>query len=307
MQHARRATLAGTILAGMALAVMVQPQLARAEAIQAHSGDLSTQLDMLATGDQLVIQNVTGDVRFGGQSITLEEFSGVAGFGSDIAYLITISGAAQLGEGAQQLVAEPGRMMLVPPFGQQADVQRYDARRLYDALASEAAVGGMQTVTMLGDLARLQDRGVFLGRLGRTSFNVATMGSAAEEMGRRERVGGTHVRNVRFTGDTGSAGLEQQIVTRFLAALAAGESAVVAEMLDPLPYGMGAMSSGGDKARLAMASSLVAQRDWSAFAAAAPERLNETTWRAAGTNSEATIGLRRTTEFAFIETIEVGS
>lgn len=303
MQCAQRMMLAGTILAGMALVMMVQPEVARAEAIEAHSGDLSEQLAQLATGDQLVIQNVSGEVRFGGQAIALEGFSGIAGFGSEIAYLITIAGAAQLGEGAQKLAAQPGRMLLVPPFGQEPDVQRFDARRLHDALASEEAVSGMQAAAMLDDLARSQDRGVFLGRLGRTSFNVATMGSAAQELGRRERVGGTHIRNVRFTGDAAADGMEAQIVARFLAALAAGQSAVVAEMLDPLPYGMGAMATGGDKARLAMASSLIGQADWSSMASAPLEQIDETLWRAGA----VTIGLRRTSEFAFIETIEVGS
>jgi len=63
------------------------------------------------------------------------------------------------------------------------------------------------------------------------------------------------------------------------------------------------MVHGGDEARLAMASSLIAQRDWSAIAQATPQQVEETLWRAGA----AVIGLRRTTEFAFIESIEVGS
>lgn len=182
-------------------------------------------------------------------------------------------------------------------------MQRFDARRLHDALAQNPGVSGLASIAMLDGLAKGQDRAVFLGRLGRTSFNVATLGSAEAEMGRRERVGGTHVRNARFTGDAGVETLEQRIVARFLASLAAGDAAAVAELLDPLPYGIGSMANGGGEARLAMARSLIAQRDWSAFADAAPQQVEETLWRAGA----ALVGLRRTTEFAFIETIEVGS
>ncbi len=295
-------------IAGVIAGVIALPQTALAEAHQAHSGDLSQQLAQLATGDQLVIENVTGEVQFGGHTIALDAFSGIAGYGSEVAYLITVDGeaelsGAELGEGAQEIEAGRGRMLMIPPFGAQAGVQRYDARRLHEALSAQQQVSATFTVASLGDLAKGQDRAIFLGRLGRTSFNVATMGSASQETGRRERVGGTHVRDVRFTSEAGADTLEQRIVSQFLAALAAGESAAVAQMLDPLPYGMGAMAHGGDQARIAMASNLIAQRDWSAAAATPPQQVGETLWRA----GDALINLRRTTEFAYVESIEVGS
>ena len=286
-------------VAALSLGHIAHPSVARADAIEANGGDLSAQLASLPTGDQLVIENADGAVSFGGRTIMLGGFSGVAGYGSEIAYLIVIDGQAALGD----MVVEKGRMVLIPPFGQEPGVQRFDARRLHDALSAQETVAQRTTVAMLDKLASAQDRGVFLGRLGRTSFNVATMGSAQAEMARRERVGSTTIRNARFVNDGAVTSLEERIVTGFLEALAARDSAAVAEMLDPLPYGFGSMVHGGDEARLAMASSLIAQRDWSAFAQASPQQVEETLWRAGA----AVIGLRRTTEFAFIESIEVGS
>ena len=297
--HSMRFSLLTGLAAGLAAGLTTLSAPAQADAIQAHGGDLSEQLAMLATGDQLVIEDYNGEVSFGGHTVVLEQFSGVAGYGTEVAYLITVSGEA----GLDEIDVKPGQMLLVPPFGQTPDKQRFDAARLLEALASDPAVSGLTTVAMLEHLAADQSRGIFLGRYGRTSFNVATMGSTRAEMGRRERVGGVHVRKARFGSDAAPGAIEQQIVAQFLAALAQGDAAAVAQMLDPLPYSGGMMGEAGEKARLAMAASLIETRDWSAFAAATPEEVEETVWRA----GEAVIGLRRTSEFAFVESIQVGS
>ena len=151
-----------------------------------------------------------------------------------------------------------------------------------------------------------QARGLWLGRLSSTSFNVATMGNAAQEEQRRARVGDPALRDLRFAEAADPAARERQIVGAFLGALARGDAGEVAQFLDPLPFGDRALSGGGDAARLAMAQALLAERDWRGFAGATPLAAGAATWRANGSSSAAEIRLRRTTEFAFVQSITVG-
>lgn len=283
-------------------AITIAPLPAAAKTIHASQADLSEQLESLQTGDQLVAQEQVRTVRFAGRDVVLDDATAVFGYASEIAYMAVVEGQASLGA----LTAQRGKMLLIPPFGGEPTVERFDAARLSDALSEEAEMAGTPLVASLESLARDQRRGVFLGRFARTYFNVATLGSAEAELDRRSRVGGNEVRGARFAPPEPGGDIEQGIVERFLTALAAANAEAVAQYLDPLPYGYGNMTSGGGEARQRMAEALIAERDWQAFAAASPVRASESSWVASGGTQRATIELRRTTDFAFVHSVEVG-
>lgn len=271
------------------------PHVASAEAGLAQQGDVDTQIAALPTGDQLVLQDYDGTIRFAGRDIALVGFSGVVGHASESAYLLTFAGRASTGA----LEAETGRMLMLQPFGRGGAVTRFDARRLHQTLAEQIGAEGDLAMDRLAAIADSQDRGVFFGRLGRTNFNVATMGSTSAEAARRERVGHQEIREARFVAD--GSDVERSIVSRFVAALAAGDADAVAAYLDPLPYGGGSVG-----AREAMARQLIARHDWRVFVGASPERAGDTGFTLNSAGKRAAITLRRTTDFAFVQSIQVG-
>lgn len=288
-----------SLLVAMLFVLSMQPALARP--VMATSHPLGEQLAALRTGDQLVIERQNGTLSFAGRSIALEGFSGVAGYGSDVAYLVVIDGVASIGA----VEAGRGRMLLIPAFNKAPRVERFDARRLHDALVQQGAKGGSGAIASLGALADKQDIGVWFGRLGRTRFNVTTMGSAKAERARRLEVGGTAVRALRFAGDDQKGQREAQIVSAFLSALAAGDATTAAQFLDPLPFGQASLGAGSDAGRLAMASALAGERDWSRFASETPRETADTVWTVGPESNPVAIRLRRTHDFAFIESIQV--
>ncbi len=284
------------------VATMVGPPPAAAETVMASNADLAEQLASLETGDQLLTGAQNRTVSFAGHDIVLEDAAAVFGYASELAYMAVIEGEASLG----MLTVKRGRMLLIPPFGGEPSVERFDARRLSDAMSRQADTEGKVSFASLENLASAQDRGVFLGRLARTDFNVTTLGSAETELDRRSRVGGKAIRGVRFTPAEAGTDFEQGIVERFLAALAAGDTATVAQMLDPLPFGYTNLSGGGGEARRLMAEALIAERDWRAIAAGPPVKSGDTSWVTNGGGAQVTVNLRRTTDFAFIHSIRVG-
>lgn len=299
--NARRAVLCAMLASLFAPAAMPAPL--GAETVPAEPGREADQLTALATGDQLVLSGHSGTLAFAGEELALEDFSGVLGYASQAAYAIAIEGEARIGD----IEAERGRMLLVAPFGEGIVSERFDARRLYEALAEDTQSERVAPVlAALEGLADRQDLGVFFGRLSRTGFNVTTMGSAKAERARRGRVGGTAVREVRYSSPQSITGSERFIVERFAEALASGDAVVVGQFLDPLPYGPGASEQGGAGARQIAAEALLARADWSGIAAAEPERTGETSWRIAGGGTVAQVELRRTTDFAFVSSIAVG-
>lgn len=288
-----------TLLA--ALAIGSPP--AAAETILASGADLSGQLESLETGDQLLADAKARTVRFAGREVLLDDATAVFGYASEVAYMAVIEGEASLGG----LTARRGKMLLIPPFGGEPSVERFDARRLSEALSAQAGTTDAAAFASLESLASGQDRGVFLGRLARTNFNVTTLGSAEAELDRRGRVAGAAIREMRFAAVEPGTDIEQGIVERFLAALAAADVATVAQMLDPLPFGYGSLAGGGGQARWLMAETLIAERDWRAIAAGPPVKSGETRWVAGGgTGEQVTVELRRTTDFAFVQSIQVG-
>jgi len=279
---------------------MMSAAVAQAQIRRADTSDLSSQIASISTGEQLTVEGYNGDLILSGHSVNLKEFSGVIGFSSETLYLLTIAGEARVGEA----IADSGHMLLIPPYGRDVTRLRFDARRLHKAVASsEASMPAL--LASLDKVADGQERKIFFGLLARTEFNVATMGSASDEVDRRSRIGGTAIRQIRFASQDAAA--EEKIVTRFLVALIDRDAQVVSQFLDPLPYGYGSLPNGGDQARLAMAQSLIAEQDWSVFrnAVSDQDEANKTTWIVKAGGKEAVVKLRPTTEFAFVQSIEV--
>lgn len=276
------------------------PMDARAAAPLSPSADLDAALAGLDTGDQLPVSGRSGDVAFGGQRVVLTGFSGLFGYASEVAYVLIVEGEARIGD----KVARRGHALMIGPLGTGIAAARYDAGRLHQALGAKG--DDVPFLAALGTLAAGQRRGIFWGRLGRTNFNIATMNSARAESDRRSRLGGAAIRDARFTAQEPGDGFERDVVNRFLAALARGDATDAAQFLDPLPYGFNRLDAGGDKARRVMAERLIARQDWAALAAVTPDKKDEARWTVAAGSRRAEILLRRTSEFAFVQSIQLG-
>lgn len=293
---------AGKILAGVACLTLSVPSLA-SDPIAPGDETLGRQLATLATGKQMIVALADSNVTFAGETIALSDFEGVFGYASEVAYVVVVRGEARIGKHD----AGRGRMLLIRPFDAGISVERFDAMRLQDALVQDAtdevAVG---VLANMRGLARGQRRGMFLGRLSQNNFNLASLGSSVEELDRRSRVGGTAVRDARFETSGGIVDIEQAIVERFVAAMVRGDSKSAAEFLDPLPYNSTRLSDDAARARELTVVNLLQSHDWDRFAGLQATSLGENRWSFRGTDAVATIVLRRTTEFAFIQSIEVG-
>lgn len=271
--------------------------MANAQVRLASAEALDTQLGALPTGEQLVIEGRNGAHQFAGRELALAGFSGVIGYSSQLAYVLVIEGEASIGT----VSAGRGRMLLVPPFGGEVTSERFDAARLHAAFEQQGAAFSLAS---LSDLADEQARDVFLGRLGRTAFNVTTMGSAEQELTRRARTGGNAVRETRFAASATGEDLERRVVSRFLSALANGDAQAVADLIDPAPYGLVHGTPEASAARLTMARTLLAARDWRAFGNVQPSSVGNASWFASAGGSSATIALIPTRDFTFVRSIE---
>lgn len=295
MDQPRLGVAALSLAAGsLATGVAAQPVL--------DSGaQLVSQLEGLPTGDQLIVADRTENIAFAGRDVALDGFSGVFGYATKIAYILVVDGTAEAGD----VSAGRGQMLMIQPLGAKVSMARFDAARLHDALEVNSVEGAPDMMAELADLVGAQKLGFFTGRLSRTNFNVATLGSAEQEIDRRARVGGQAVRSIRFAEPDPAISTERTIVASFVDALAKGDAVAAAEFIDPLPFGMDSLQGRAGEARLVMARQMLNERDWRPFAAAEPTQAGETSWAIAGAGAQATVTLRRTTDFAFVQSVEV--
>ncbi len=235
----------------------------------AHPASLSAQdivvsdmgradINALETGEKLLLRDQSGPLAFAGHAIELTNFEGIAGYASEVAYIVTISGSASV----DGLTASPGKMLLLSPYGAQPVVERYDALRFAEAWDETTQQTAPDSYQRLLALADGQDDGIFWGRLGRTNFNVAASGLASQELARRTMVGGPAIRDLRFASDGDATDLESNAIARFVAAMRGGNSAEVAEFLDPRPFGGPDLRGGAITAREIYAADLVSEQDW---------------------------------------------
>lgn len=256
-------------------------------------------LAQIATGEQLLLSDITAPVSFAGRQITLSGARVIAGYASEVAYLVVLEGEASIGKQG----ASAGRMLLIPPFGADVLVERFDAKRLGDQWPTSTTADGLDEArAALDKITRQQRLGLTLGRLQRTSFNVAASGAADQEAGRRALVGGETVRSIRFGGDANETEVAQRVVASTSDALASGDARALAELLDPIPFGT---EDAG--ARIALAQSMLSEHDWPRqLASAQIETAGDlSSWRLRGPGGSTLIQLRASSGFPYVATINV--
>lgn len=253
----------------------------------------------LATGEQLLITGQSGALPFAGRQIALSGFSGIVGYSNELAYVVTLDGSSAI-DGD---VASPGHMLIIRPYGAPVSVEPFDAIRLSGKWSDAARLAAPQAYAALGRIREGQELGVWFGRLGQTSFNVAASGSARHEKSTRTLMGHEAVRDIRFSGASDPMAVEQLVATTFLDGLKAGDAQTVAALLDPTPFGGRGLGGGGDEARLMAAASLIASRNWTQVAGTGAPQLTGGAWRA----GEAAVQLRTIDDFVFVSRISGGT
>lgn len=257
----------------------------------------------LRTGEQVVLDRRSGLLPFAGREILLDDFIGVAGYASGVAYLLVLSGSARLGDDK----VGRGRMLLMPPFSGKPMMERFDADRLRKAWPAAATAAAPEAKTALDSLASAQAFGLFTGRYQRTRFNVAASGAAAREPELRALVGGAAVREIRFSKDGNPSTAEYRVIASAARALANGDAASLADLLDPTPFGGRNIGTQGVDGRVLFARALLAQRDWrrQLTSVAATRGIKPNQWLLGGPNGLTIITLRPTTDFAFVGSVDV--
>lgn len=193
------------------------------------------------------------------------------------------------------------------PYGGDALVQRYAAQRFLASWSQQAVDANSDIYQRFKKVANKQRWGLFFGRLEATNFNVTAPGSSAQELARRSVVGDEVVQQIRFSGITDPKDVEREIVDRFVTALADGDAATVASLMDPSPFGMTDLRGGGDGARLLMAHNLIASNDWRKVLGrdASVEQLeSEGAWKVANGGRSTLVSLRPVGDFTYVRTIE---
>lgn len=291
--------LAAISLATIALGLASSLPTANAQAGILLKDGSPAQSTTLATGEQLLISSHSGPLPFAGRQISLSGFAGIVGYSNELAYVVTLEGSAAI-DGD---VASPGHMLIIRPYGAAVSVEPFDAIRLSGKWSDAARLAAPQAYAALGRIREGQELGVWFGRLGQTSFNVAASGSARNEKTTRALMGNEAVRDIRFSGVSDPMAVEQLVATNFLNALKAGDAETVAALMDPTPFGGRALAGGANDARLMAASALVSSRNWSQVAGSASPQLNNGMWRA----GSAAIQLSTIDDFVFVSRISGGT
>lgn len=291
--------LAAISLATIAMGVASSLPAANAQAGILLKDGSPAQSTTLATGEQLLISSHSGPLPFAGRQIALSGFSGIVGYSNELAYVVTLDGSAAIDGDA----ASPGHMLIIRPYGAPVSVEPFDAIRLSGKWSDAARQAAPQAYAALGRIREGQELGVWFGRLGQTSFNIAASGSARHEKSTRTLMGHEAVRDIRFSGASDPMAVEKLVATTFLDGLKAGDAQTVAALMDPTPFGGRGLGGGGDEARLMVASSLIASCNWSAIAGTSAPQLTDGAWRA----GQAAIQLRTIDDFVFVSRISGGT
>jgi hypothetical protein len=268
-----------------------------------QSVGMQDEIAAMAAGDQLVLSAYDGSVNFAGHSVQMEGFTGILGFSSDVAYVVTIKGTAE----TAKKKASAGRMILLAPFGEKPDVERFDAQQLGDSWTQSEKIEFAGAYAALEAIAKRQARGIFLGSLGRTRFNVAASGLASNELARRSVVSGKTAQEVRFGVVKSDRDVGSRVVSRFLKGLAEGDAESVAQLMDPLPFGLSDMRGEPGQARLIAAQRLIYAHNWTNILNDAVPQMNADTgvWTLTGT-SAVEITLRNSVDIPFVKSIRIG-
>lgn len=261
-----------------------------------------TQLLSLQSGEQLALSQVTASKRFAGHSVELSNFSGVFGMSSDTAYIMTACGEARLGD----LMAKPGRVLILTPYGGTPVKQTYDAARFLAGWTPKNDDHSVNVMAGLEKVRKKQKRAMFWGLYQSTSFNVAAPGSSNTEMARRSIVGSKVIQNIRFSNEADPENIEYQIVSAFRDALVRGDVQAVASLMDPTPYGGSDLRGGADGARLLMAKRLIKSKNWSRLlqSGSIKHAPNSNFWTVSKGQIRINIQMRPIGDFTYISSIE---
>lgn len=286
-----------TLMIAVALWAGTAPALADPGILLANAKEADST--NLATGEQLLITSRTGVMPFAGRQIDLSSFTGIVGYANELAYVVVLDGAASLGDA----FAGAGHMLILRPFGAPASAEQFDAIRLAGKWSDQAKTAAPAAYASLERIKGGQELGVWFGRLGQTSFNVAASGSARYEQQTRTLMGDPAVRDIRFSGASAPQDVERLVVTSFLDALKTGDAKAAAALMDPTPFGGRTLGGGSDDARIMAANALIKSRNWSTIAGASPPQLADGIWRA----GEAAVQLRAIDDFVFVSRITGGT
>ena len=263
------------------------------------SDGTNVTINEMTVGNQLVLQEVSGNYTVFGHTLALENFSGTLGYSSEAAYIVAISGRAEL-DGNR---VKSGRVLTMPAFDGSVSQHQFDANRYaaqWDAAAQSYAP---DTYSSLMRVARRQNRGKFFGYYQTTTFNIAAPVTTTRELARRSVLGAESVQDVRFSGISEPVEIERAVISRFLSALGARDISNIAALMDPAPYG-GDLRGGADAARELMAKRLISKiGSQNTFTNAVLTQNGTNQWTAETANGPLNILLRPTPDFTYIQSI----
>lgn len=288
----RLGALAAVVGLAASPAALADPGILLADARPADSASL-------ATGQQLLLSAKTGEMSFAGRRVQLNGFTGIVGYANELAYVLVLEGAAVTADAN----AAVGHILILRPYGAPTSIEQFDAIRLSRQWSDAARQASPAAYASLERIKGGQEMGVWFGRLGQTSYNVAASGSADYEKSTRTLMGNATVRDIRFAGASDPMAVEQLVATKFLDALKSGDAKAVAALIDPTPFGGRGLTGGADNARLMAASSLIASSNWAQTAGAGAPQLAEGVWK----SGDASLRLRTIDDFVFVSSISRGT
>ncbi|PIE24028.1 MAG: hypothetical protein CSA60_03885 [Neptuniibacter caesariensis] len=212
----------------------------------------------VALGQPILVENLSGLRQFAGKDINFNDFSGLLGYSTEVGYVMVISGIVA----TDALDAQAGEILLIPAYGTQPSVERYDAQYFADSKYAEKVSGLKRLSQALDEVVAKQRSGIFWGRLRRTAFNVTAPGSADHELARRSVVGSDIVHDIRFSGISDADQIEEVTVEKFRQAMVAGDEKVVAALLSPAVFGETDIRGGASKAREMLAEHIINKENW---------------------------------------------
>lgn len=288
----RLGALAAMVALAASPAAYADPGILLADARSADSASL-------ATGQQLLLSAKTGEMPFAGRRVQLNNFTGIVGYANELAYIVVLEGSAATADAT----AAAGHILILRPYGAPSSVEQFDAIRLSKQWSEAARQASPAAYASLERIKSGQEMGVWFGRLGQTSFNVAASGSADYEKSTRTLMGNETIRDLRFAGASDPMAVEQMVATKFLDALKSGDAKTVAALLDPTPFGGRTLAGGADDARLMAAASLIASNNWPRIAGDGAPQLTYGVWK----SGETSLQLRTIDDFVFVSRISGGA
>jgi hypothetical protein len=236
-----------------------------------------------------------GSTVLAGRTVELGGANALIGASSDAVFVAVASGAARVGD----VGAGPGEALLLTPYGGAPSVVEFDAERMVAMFGPQPPQSLSGFVADLASVADDQSWGIFFGLYQRSLFDLQTPGGARTEAGRVSVMGAPEVVRIRFSGQSNPDAIEDMVVARAAQALAAGDAAALAQLLDPAPYGGDNLNGGGQEARLAVAKQLIAEHGRAA-AGEVRRGAGEGVWRA----GSVTLRTRPFSDFVFVSSVE---